>query len=436
MARSRRAIISAISFRLVMHAAIGVIVAVLCVLTPTIAQTQTNTPGSARERLDAVRETLEQDQETAAALGRAAENQARELTQLRTEMRVAAQAVHTHEAALDSLETELSLLEGDATRKEVQFETRRAELGSTIAALQRMSLRPTAALLVSPGDPNDVVRSGLLLRTAVPEIERQARLLRADIEALAEVQERIRTRKGELQTAAVDLKNERNRLKSLSDAKNKVLTQTRGAQGAAEKRVAALSKEAKTLEELLSNLRDNTAAAIPQPRPQPRQSGERLVAPTLRPAGPSIASARGQLSWPAYGKVIRRFGAETEAGATAHGVTWETRPNASVVAPWDGRIAFAGPFRRFGQILIIDHGEGYHSLIAGLGQIDAELGQWVLAGEPVGLTGTGADAKSGGRASQAQNRSEGSTLYVEFRHDGQPINPLPWLAAQTNRTQG
>lgn len=436
MAKSRRAIISANSPSPKMRTAIGVIAGVLCLVVPTTAQTQTNAPGSTQERLDTVRETLEQDRKAATALSREAENQARELNKLRTKMRVAAQAVQTHEAALDSLETELSLLKGDATRKEVQFETRRSELGSTLAALQRMSLRPTAALLVSPGDPNDVVRSGLLLRTAVPEIERQARLLRADIEALAEIQERIRTRTGELQTAAVDLKNERIRLKSLSDAKNAVLTQTRGAQSAAEKRVAVLSEEAKTLEELLSNLRDSTAAATPQPRPQPGQSGERLIAPTLRPAGPSIASARGQLSWPAYGKVIRRFGAKTEAGASTHGVTWVTRPNASVVAPWDGRIAFSGPFRRFGQILIIDHGEGYHSLIAGLGQIDAELGQWVLAGEPVGETGTGADAKNGGRASQAQNRSDGPRLYVEFRHDGQPINPLPWLAAQTNRTQG
>ena len=434
MARSRRAIISAISPLLRARVTIGLVAGAVCLAVPAQAQTGAATP--TQERLDAVRKSLEQDRGRAAELSRKAEEQARELTKLRTEMRVAAQAVQTHEAALDTLESELSLLEGEATRKQVQFESRRSELGSTLAALQRLSLRPTAALLVSPGDPNDVVRSGLLLRTTVPEIERQARLLRADIAELTDVQDRIRTRKVELQAAAVDLKNERNRLKGLSDTKNTVLTQTRGAQSEAEKRVAALSSEAKTLEELLSNLRDSTASAIPQPHPWPGQNAESLIAPTLRPTGPSIASARGQLSWPAYGTLIRGFGAQTEAGVPAQGVTWETRANSSVVAPWDGRIAFAGPFRRFGQILIIDHGEGYHSLIAGLGQIDAQLGQWVLAGEPLGMTGVGADAKSGGRASQAQSRSRGSTLYVEFRHDGQPINPLPWLAAQTNRTQG
>jgi septal ring factor EnvC (AmiA/AmiB activator) len=416
--------------------AVCLIAGSLCLASAAQAQSEVVPAGATEQRLEEVRESLTQDRARAEKLSRKAEAQARELAQLRTEMRIAAQAVQTHEAALDSLESELSLLEGEATRKQVQFETRRAELGSTLAALQRLSLRPTAALLVSPGDPNDVVRSGLLLRTTVPEIERQARILRNDIDELIAVQDRIRTRKDELQIAAVDLTSERKRLAALSDAKDTVLEQTRGAQSEVEKRVADLSAEARTLEELLSNLRDSTAAAVPVPRPQPGQSRDSLIAPTLRPSGPSISSARGQLSWPAYGTVIRGFGAQTEAGVAAQGVTWETRAGASVVAPWDGRIAFAGPFRRFGQILIIDHGEGYHSLIAGLGQIDAQLGQWVLAGEPVGTTGAGADAKSGGRASQAQNRSRGSTLYVEFRHDGQPINPLPWLAAQTNRTQG
>ncbi len=169
-----------------------------------------------------------------------------------------------------------------------------------------------------------------------------------------------------------------------------------------------------------------------------------MLAPSPRISGPSITQARGRLSWPAYGRVIQRFGTKTDAGGTLRGVTWKTRADASVVAPWDGRVVFAGPFRRFGQILIIDHGEGYHSLIAGLGRIDAQPDQWVLAGEPVGTTGTGvgdapaprSGATSGGRASSAQNRSGGPTLYVELRQDGQPINPLPWLAAQNDRTQG
>ncbi|MEP4378703.1 MAG: peptidoglycan DD-metalloendopeptidase family protein [Alphaproteobacteria bacterium] len=408
------------------------------------ALAQSGEPDAVEGRLESVREAIEADRKSADALARAAEVQARELQSLRAELRAAARAVQSHEAALDTIETELAVLRGDAARKEGTLERRRAQLDGTLAALQRLSLRPTAALLVSPGDPNDVVRSGLLLRTAVPEIERQARILRDDIAELAALRNRIELRRGALQQAAVDLNRDRGRLEALSKTKNDILQQTRGARSAADARVSELRREAQTLEELLSRLRDRTAAAAPQPRPRPGSPPADFVTPTLAPSGPSIASARGNLTPPAHGRVIQGFGDETDAGPRARGVTWQTRAEASVVAPWDGRIAFAGPFRRFGQILIIDHGEGYHTLIAGLGRIEAEVGQWVLAGEPLGRTvdgsnqpqGAGEGTKSGGQAARAENRSSGSKLYVELRHDGEPINPLPWLAAQTNRTQG
>ena len=97
------------------------------------------------------------------------------------------------------------------------------------------------------------------------------------------------------------------------------------------------------------------------------------------------------------------------------GLTIAARPGATVVSPFDGTvIAFAGPFRGYGELLIIEHTEGYHTLLAGLGRIDGTVGQRVLAGEPVGLMG---DEKA-------------AALYVELRRDGQPINPLPWLAPQ------
>ncbi|MBM3561038.1 MAG: peptidase M23, partial [Alphaproteobacteria bacterium] len=116
------------------------------------------------------------------------------------------------------------------------------------------------------------------------------------------------------------------------------------------------------------------------------------------------------------------FGDRTELGERSRGATWQARDGAQVVAPWDGRVVFAGPFRAFGPILIIEHGEGYHSLIAGLGRIDVTAGQWVLAGEPVGGAGP-----SGGNP---------ASVYVELRHDGQPVDPLPWLAAATGGTRG
>jgi septal ring factor EnvC (AmiA/AmiB activator) len=92
------------------------------------------------------------------------------------------------------------------------------------------------------------------------------------------------------------------------------------------------------------------------------------------------------------------------------------------VAPYDGQVAFSGPFRGYGQILIIDHGEGYHTLLVGLSRIDGGEGQKVVAGEPVGLMG---NSDSGRPA-----------LYVELRRNGRPINPLPWLTARNDKAGG
>jgi len=147
-----------------------------------------------------------------------------------------------------------------------------------------------------------------------------------------------------------------------------------------------------------------------------------LVAIPPRPEIRDIRSARGNFIIPARGNLVQRFAENTSSGLAAKGISIETRPGAQVVAPFGGKIAFAGPFRNYGQILIIAHGEGYHTLLAGLGHIHARLGQKVLAGEPLGVM-----AADGGVRPR---------LYVELRQKGHPINPLPWLAADGGATRG
>lgn len=385
------------------------------------------------KRLEDVQERIARDSEKTDALRANAARQAEELAHLRAEMRAAAAAAQAHEAALTSIEQELGLLAEENAAKQDALTRRRAQLGNTLAALQRLSLRPPALLLVSPGDPNDLVRSGLMLRSAVPELEHRAAALRRDIAELAALRTEIETKGVELEAAGKALERESRRLRDLAAAKNRVLQQTRTAADAAANRVAALREQAQTLSELLARLQE--------PAQVPPQSAAVPVPPerAALPEAPPISAARGRLAPPAQGKILRGFGARTEFGGTARGVTWQVRPAAAVIAPWDGRIVFAGPFRSFGRILIIDHGEGYHSLLAGLGRIDAQAGQWVLAGEPVGTAGASVQnggASGGGRDSRPAGRGGESELYVELRRDGQPINPLPWLAASTDRTRG
>jgi septal ring factor EnvC (AmiA/AmiB activator) len=130
------------------------------------------------------------------------------------------------------------------------------------------------------------------------------------------------------------------------------------------------------------------------------------------PALRHFADAAGHYLIPASGRLVQRFG-KTVAGITSQGLAYVTRPGAQVVAPYDGRVIFAGPFHGYGHILIVEHADGYDSLIAGLARINASVGQWVVSGEPVGTMPEGEDKPR---------------LYLELRHDGQPLNPSPWLA--------
>jgi septal ring factor EnvC (AmiA/AmiB activator) len=126
---------------------------------------------------------------------------------------------------------------------------------------------------------------------------------------------------------------------------------------------------------------------------------------------------------PARGRTIVTYGERKAGEATiSKGLSIQTRSFAQVVAPYDGRVVYAGDFRGYGQILIIEHGGRYHTLLAGLDRIDAVAGQWLLAGEPVGMMG--------------RLESGDSMLYLELRRTGQPINPLPWLATTDNKVQG
>ncbi len=151
----------------------------------------------------------------------------------------------------------------------------------------------------------------------------------------------------------------------------------------------------------------------------------------------SFAEARGLLPMPVSGRILRGFGAGDGPNA-ARGLTIATQPRAIVSAPADAWVAYAGPYRSFGQLLILNAGGGYYLVLSGLKRIDVTLGQFVLAGEPVGAMGDTAEAAMLiGQAANGEDMqragADGPALYVEFRKDGSPIDPGPWWAKQEDR---
>jgi septal ring factor EnvC (AmiA/AmiB activator) len=148
----------------------------------------------------------------------------------------------------------------------------------------------------------------------------------------------------------------------------------------------------------------------------------------IKPAIP-FSDARGKLPLPAQGRRALTFGERTQFGGQSKGMVIETRPSAQVTSPCDGWVVYAGEFRSYGQLLIINAGDGYHVLLAGLSQIDVQPGQFVLTAEPVGTM-------SGGQKNSSSAPVGGPVLYVELRKDGRPIDPDPWWASGQQKVQG
>jgi len=152
----------------------------------------------------------------------------------------------------------------------------------------------------------------------------------------------------------------------------------------------------------------------------------------LAPKIPFVET-RGLLPKPVSGDVVRDFGAADTYGGTTRGISITTRPRASVVSPADGWVAFAGPFRSYGRLLIINAGGGYYLLMAGMDQINVEVGQFVLAGEPVATMGQSSLVSPAAGALETND----PVLYVEFRKDGTSIDPGPWWAkSQSEKVRG
>ncbi len=356
------------------------------------------TPGPLQQ-LQELERALEQSRLRQQELARQAARLAQELGTVRAQLVAAAEAVQQQEARITLINARIDVLRAEeATRSEALTREHR-DLAVVLASLARLSRQPPATMVAGQGAAIDLVRSSLLLAAVVPGLQDRARDAVSELVSIRALRRAIAEEQAGLADARNQLETERGRLAALLERKGAEQAQTQTLALAERERVTRMAAEAQDLRELLGRLDAEPGLDVGPPE-------------GTRP----FAEARGRLPLPARGKVIRSWGEIDPLGFPARGLTVEIVEDAQVVAPYDGRIVFADAFRSYGQLLIISHGGGYHTLIAGLYRIDSQVGQWLLAGEPVGQASHGENGKS--------------TLYVELRRNGEPINPLPWLAAR------
>ena len=388
-------------------------------LTPIIAAfavALTFTPiasASAQDKrdLEKIERQIEASQKQREALNQERRSLEKGVSTLRRNLIRAARTAQEQESVLSRLEAKLPELKKSAAERHRALNDRRQQMTGTLAALERLSRNPPQALLLSNAEPLKIVRSALLLRAALPHLRARAVALRQDLSEITTVRTELENRQRKIKSATATLETKRDRLNALMVHKAVERRRMIKATRQVDNRLASLSERAESLRELFVHLQK---AARPKPKIRRPQTASLPDAPIAKPDF-------GAMTQPARGKLVQRFGQDTKTGSSAKGATFETRLRAQVVAPFDGKVVFAGPFKGYGQILIIQHGDAYHTLLAGIARVDATLGQLLLAGEPVGVMGS---------------QEAGTRLYVEVRRKGQPVNPLPWFTAARDKVRG
>lgn len=399
-----------------------------------------------------------------------------ERAELRRKLIDTAARIQARESQITAGEKRLARLGGEEAEVAARLEHRKGALVDMLAALQKLEREPPPVLAVRPGDAVAAIRSAMLLSTVVPQIRAEADTLSRELRRLARLRNDIVEEQRQLALNKDQLGREQAVIERLLEVKSSLANRTAAEIRAAREKAEQLAAEAGSLRELLASLEAERARAeaeraeelaqaeareieearlaaqrqepdrrgqavqaekapslesVPQPSAEERRLA--MVSPDrIRPAA-SFASVRGQLAPPVQGELFRRYGAEDGYGNASKGMALTTRTLAQVTSPSDGWVVFAGRFRGYGQLLIIDAGDGYHILLAGMDRIHVSAGQFVLAGEPVGTMG--AEAIQSAAVGRVGDRSN-PVLYVEFQKDGSSIDPQPWWHAENMKARG
>ena len=377
-----------------------------------------------KSQLQQVEQNLRMSQEKRTGLDRTAQSAELELRRIKTRGVKIARRLYALTDEADRLERRLKSLEIQEANKSAAMDQKWKQMATTLAALQRIARVPAAALATARETSDDTIRSAILLRAVFPRLREEAQMLTVELRSLTTLRAQISGENKVLAAALSDLKNERQKLAALTSDRLRLLELTQNDERAAAKETARLSARAKDLRELMARLSSRNRPTI-VPNPPARRPP---TSPPLEPkrqlpkiaALPPVTSSQDGL--PVPGRVVTEFGDVLENGTHSRGITIETRPSAPVVTPRAGRIVFAGQFRGYGNLVIIELPNKGHVLVAGMSTISAEIGDNVLAGEPLGemIPSTSAVPK----------------LYFELRRRGQPINPLPRKAAPRNKVRG
>ena len=432
---------------------------------PVAAIAQDADPAPVRKKLDNNRALLEENRARAGNIKNDLARLAKERAELDQKLISTGELIKQTEAKMTAIEGRLVGLETREDTLRASLRRQHRSIAGLLAAIQRMGRNPPPVMITRRQDALAMVRSAMLLARAFPHLKDSATRLAGQLTELVAVIDGIRKERDDLGAETKRLTAAQASLKILMQTKRDSLRLRQNELAEVERTVRQIGENVANLEQLIAELGpatvriasplpsgkpavqgpDGTQVAMHVPRPDappPAAGGsptinvpytlepEGNIFVASRPIGPAIPfhKAKGQLPLPAAGIIAQEFNSPTQYGGRSKGIVIKTRYGGQITSPCDGSVMFAGKFRSYGQLLIIDAGDGYHVLLAGLSRIDVQPGQFVLKAEPVGTMRQSPGKRAG---------PDSPRLYVEIRKDGRPINPRPWWSASSiGKVQG
>ncbi len=365
------------------------------------ALAQARIAGAEAQQLEAESENLRDEAETTARDGAAL-----------------AARIQQSEAELSAAEARIALIERQRRRQQLRLAAKQQPVVELTAALQRMSRRPVALSLARPGTIAELVHLRAMLDGMVPVIRARTADLRAELAQGRKLRSQALAAANSLRSTRGQLTARRTQLSALESRQRIALRNVRGEASREADRAVALAEEARDLTDLVGRLEQtgdlrSQLAALPGPVLRPPRPADSQVLSGNIPAPLAQDSSAPAYRLPVQGRVIAGLGSVDDgSGVRSRGVTLATRSGAQLVAPASGRVAFAGPYRGFGQIIILEHGNGWTSLITGMASVSQQVGRRLAQGAPIGVAG-----------------AERPSITVELRKGGTPVDLLAVIAA-------
>ncbi len=310
--------------------------------------------------------------------------------------------VRQSENVLIALEKQIIRNENEKTDIQQRLTKDKKSLSRLMLALARLERLPPEAVMLKPGAPLETAQSTIVLQSTLPRLYGRADTLKQDLARLGDILTSLEKDKKQARKKTARLKEQQDQLKTLLKKREQLYAKTEKNIVKTKAEIAFISKRASNLKDLVNKLdryeqgKTQKAAARPVPK-NPKNL-------------PKIKNAQ----MPVSGVIKTRFGQADNIGAQSQGIRIAARRGGIVTAPLAGKVRFAGNFRNYGQIVIIEHEKGYHSLLAGLGRIDTVEGRSISTGEAIGIL-------------PASTESDEPEMYYELRYKGKPINPGPFL---------